>query len=308
MGQSPAQLAPRTETRSGDNHIMNEMESHDTPALVEFNRLFRRWLWLWALLVVGITTGITVVTNLSAGTLYEAEALVVATELEARIDTFPGTASAIFEGGAVAEQAAVLSGTGVDPDDLIPDAVDIEPVAGTAVVKVRGLHANPDLAAIYANATAHALAGELNRVGPGLGTFSVHAEARVPTSPVPNSGAQATAIGMVIGSVLVYGLIALLAVISSSRRARAERDANANLPTSTLLGIGRGYERKLLEVGVSNVEDLASSSPDWLATGLSITPALAEDWVAQAIEVLGRDPGLAPRPAPSEHGSQTETR
>lgn len=275
---------------------MNSTEPQGSPAFAQFASLLRRRMWLWVLLIVAIAATIVIAATASAETLYEADALVVATELEVRVDAFPGTATAIFEGSAVAEAAAAAANTGISADDLIPDIVDISPVDGTAVVEVFAKHPNPELAALYANAGAQALVEELNRVGPGLGAFSLHSPARVPVDPIPYSIVEATAKGLVIGSVVVYGLIALIAVLAASSRSRAERAAIAATPTSAISGIGRGFEERLASLGVADIQTLASSNPDWLASSIAIRPELATDWVEQAIDLLGEDPGIAPVP------------
>jgi hypothetical protein len=269
---------------------MTSTEPQEFPAFAEFTSLLRRRLWLWAILIVAITATITTTVIVDAETLYQAEALVVATELEVRVDAFPGTATAIFEGGTVAEVAAVAAATGISAEDLIPDVVDMSPIDGTAVVEVIATHPNPELAALYANATAAALVDELNRVGPGLGVFAVHSNARVPTDPVPNSMVEAIATGLIVGSVVVYGLIALISVITASRRSRAEQAAIAASPTSAVSGIGRGFQKRLAAVGINDIQTLAAASPDWLASTMTITPQLAENWVEQAIVLLGEDP------------------
>ena len=285
---------------------MNSTDSYETPAFAEFTSLLRRWLWLWAILVVGVTAAVVISSTVDNETLYKTEALVVATELTVRVDSFPGTATAIFEGGTVAELAADRAGTGIDPNDLIPDIATISPVDGTSVIRVRALHQDPNLAALYANASAEALVEELNRVGPGLGVFAVHAGASVPRSPVPNSVVEAAAQGIVIGSVLVYGLIALLAVVTSTRKSRAERAAWAASPTSEIVGIGKAFEDRLTSMGISDIQTLAGTSPEWLVATLDIRPELADDWVGQAVSRLGRDPRATP--TPHTHGGAPPAR
>ena len=87
---------------------------------------------------------------------YHAEALVVANELGIRVDAFPRTAVAIFNGGTVATLAAERAGTGISPDKLIPDIVTVEPVEGTGVVEIDAVHEDPDTAALYANVAGQA--------------------------------------------------------------------------------------------------------------------------------------------------------
>ena len=150
--------------------------------------------------------------------LYKTEALVVASELGIRVDAFPRTAVAIFNGGTVARLAASYAGTGISPDDLIPAIVDIAPVENTSVVEIDAIHPDPELAALYANAAGRALAEELNRVGPGLGTFALQIEANVPVDPLEVSLLPTVAFSVVAGLLLVGGIAALVAAIQSTGR------------------------------------------------------------------------------------------
>jgi hypothetical protein len=142
--------------------------------------------------------------------LYHAEALVVASQLEIRVESFPRTAVAIFNGGTVAALTVERVGTGVLPTDLIPDIVTAEPLENTWVVKIDALHPDPELAALYANAAGQALAEELNRVGPGLGEFALQIEATVPTIPLAGPRLLIIVLSVVAGVASAVGLATLI--------------------------------------------------------------------------------------------------
>lgn len=148
---------------------------------------------------------------------YHAEALVVANELEVRVESLPKTAVAVFETSATADQIAELAGTGVDSTTLIPEIVRAEPVETTPVIEIEATHHDPELAAVYANTGALALTRELNRIGPGLGSFSVQQWALVPKSPIPVSRRQLAIAAVVAGIAITLGGAALTAAANHRR-------------------------------------------------------------------------------------------
>ena len=147
---------------------------------------------------------------------YHTEALIVANELEIRVDALPKTAVAIFETAATANRIAELSGTGIDPGSLIPAIVRAEPVETTGVIEIDATYSDPELAAIYANTGAEALVRELNRVGPGLGSFSVQTWAQVPTEPIPKGRRQLVIAALFAGAAASLGAAALYAASTRS--------------------------------------------------------------------------------------------
>jgi hypothetical protein len=185
----------------------------DVMALMRRHRV--RFAALAAAIVVLVTT-IGYITT-SREPYYETEALVIATELEIRIESLPRTAVAIFNAGTVATKAAQLAGTGIDPDDLIPGIVQVNPLENTGVIEITAQHPDPELAALYANSAGAALAGEMNLVGPGLGTFSLQIPAPVPTETIEPSILPILAISLVAAAVLVVGVAALTAMLSKDR-------------------------------------------------------------------------------------------
>lgn len=177
---------------------------------------YNKWKFIGLALVVIASLNVIAMSREPDVPQYKAKALVVASELEIRIDAFPRTAVAIFNGGTVARLAANYAGTGISPEDLIPGIVDITPVENTSVVDIDAIHPDPELAALYANAAGRALAEELNRVGPGLGSFALQIEASVPIVPLEVSRLPNMVFSVVAALLLVTGLAALLAFMQGS--------------------------------------------------------------------------------------------
>ena len=176
-----------------------------------------RSLWL-VLIGIGMAVAIAVVTigelSRPAEPVYHAEAIVVANELAIRVESLPRTAVAIFNSSGVAELAASLSGTEVDPDYLIREIVNAEPIENTNVIEVDAMHTDPELAAAYANAAGEALAQELNRIGVGLGSFSLHVRAEVPDAPIPTGRLQLGVAALIAGIAGAMGAAGLYSMWS----------------------------------------------------------------------------------------------
>jgi len=258
------------------------------------------WIALAAVLAVLIAVGAAAIVSANQQTMYKAEALAVASELEIRVESFPGTATAIFEGGRVAGITATNAGTGINPDDLVPEIITVSPIENTAVIEIAALHSDPELAQIYANAAADALVEELNRIGPGLGVFVVHSPARLPDAPVPSPFLEGALVGILAALVFVVGLVVLLTVISAWRRGQSDAsDAASEDTTSMVIGIGPVFEERLSSLGVHSLADLTAVDPAWLAEAMDINPERATNWIDQA-ETLVRDPAAFSDRAMSE--------
>jgi hypothetical protein len=191
---------------------MERDDDEETPPSTSPSGTGLRGHWL-VLIGVGLAVTIAVIAigELSRPDepVYHAEALVVANELAIRVESLPRTAVAIFDSSSVAELAATLSGTEIDPDYLIREIVSAEPVENTNVIKVDAIHTDPELAALYANAAAEALAQELNRIGAGLGSFSLHVRAEVPDTPIPAGRLQLILAALIAGAACAMGAAAL---------------------------------------------------------------------------------------------------
>ncbi len=177
-----------------------------------------KWKFISLFLVVVASLNVVVLAREPDVPLYKTEALVVASELAIRVDGLPRTAVAIFNGGTVARLAANYAGTGISPDDLIPAIVNITPVENTPVLEIDAIHPDPELAALYANAAGRALAEELNRVGPGLGSFVLQVEAPVKLIPLEVSRLPNIVFSIVAAALLVAGLAALVGFLQASGR------------------------------------------------------------------------------------------
>lgn len=199
-----------------DTQTSMETNAADIVSVADVTALMRRHRGKFAGLAAAIIIVVSTIGYFatSGEPYYEAEALVIATELEIRIESLPRTAVAIFNGGTVAVRAALLSGTGINPDDLIPAIVEVNPLENTGVIEIDARHPDPELAALYANSAGRALAEEMNLVGPGLGTFSLQIPAPVPEKPVEQSFLPIIAIGFVAAAVLVVGVAALAAMLA----------------------------------------------------------------------------------------------
>lgn len=177
-----------------------------------------KWKFISLFLVVVASLNVVALAREPDVPLYKTEALVVASELAIRVDGLPRTAVAIFNGGTVARLAANYAGTGISPDDLIPAIVNITPVENTPVLEIDAIHPDPELAALYANAAGRALAEELNRVGPGLGSFALQVEAPVKLIPLEVSRLPNIVFSIAAAALLVAGLVALVGFVQSSDR------------------------------------------------------------------------------------------
>ncbi len=177
-----------------------------------------KWKFISLFLVVVASLNVVALAREPDVPLYKTEALVVASELAIRVDGLPRTAVAIFNGGTVARLAANYAGTGISPDDLIPAIVNITPVENTPVLEIDAIHPDPELAALYANAAGRALAEELNRVGPGLGSFALQVEAPVKLIPLEVSRLPNIVFSIAAAALLVAGLAALVGFLQASGR------------------------------------------------------------------------------------------
>lgn len=189
------------------------------------------YLWLLLLSVFGAAAGALIL--LAQPGSHEAKALVVTRQLDPNPKILPRYASSIFYGGEVARlTAAELGG---DPSGLVPARLDIIAPEDSIIMTVVGKDVDPATAAQLADAGAEALVTELNRAGPGVGTFSVQAKAAVPNQPtVQLPPALAAALGGLAGAVLALSTVVLIAVVR--RPVVAAEDVQAAVD-SRLLGV-----------------------------------------------------------------------
>jgi capsular polysaccharide biosynthesis protein len=175
----------------------------------------RRYIGLIVLvpLVGAILLGLFVPSNTPEPS-YRASALVVATELnEIRADHLPRMVEAIVSGHNVPRLALERTGLEATPAEF-REMVEVETIAETVVIRVSGLAPEPELAAEITNATAAALVGELNRIGPEAATFAIQEAAARPDELEPRpTTIPPWLIGGVVGFLLAVGVVLLLVVV-----------------------------------------------------------------------------------------------
>lgn len=149
----------------------------------------------------------------TGGGTYQAEAVVTARDLVIEPEQLPQTAGAIFSAGEVARTAVDLAGVDIDPVELIPDHVRLEPVENTVVLRVVAVDGNAETAAALANGAARGLVMELQRLGAGVGRFALHTPAAVPVEPTSGPPIPPTVIGVLAGALFGIGVMGLVLVI-----------------------------------------------------------------------------------------------
>lgn len=165
---------------------------------------------LTALLGAFVAAQVPAVTG---GGTYEAEAVVTARDLVIEPEQLPQTAGAIFSAGEVARTAVDLAGVDIDPVDLIPDHVRLEPVENTVVLRVVAVDGDAATAAALANGAARGLVMELQRLGAGVGRFALHTPASVPVEPTAGPPVPPALIGVLAGALFGIGVVGLILAI-----------------------------------------------------------------------------------------------
>lgn len=166
------------------------------------------WLVALAAVVGGLIA--TQVPAVTGGSTYQAEAVVTARDLVIESEQLPQTAGAIFTAGEVARTAVDLAEVDIDPVELIPDHVRLEPVENTVVLRVVAVDGDPETAAALANGAARGLVTELQRLGVGVGRFGLHTPAAVPVEPAAGPPLPPIVIGVLAGALFGIGVVGLL--------------------------------------------------------------------------------------------------
>jgi hypothetical protein len=175
---------------------------------------------------------------------YRAGALVIASELEGiRPEHLPRMAAAIFTGGTVAQNAVTIGRLDIEPHLLIPLYADLEPIAGTVLMRVVGYSTDPEEASLIANSAARALTAELNKSGPGVGRFVIQEQSRPPELPEPGTSFPPALIGLVAGLLLAFGTVGLLMVFRRPVLAGDEAREVVGAPLLGALRMRRGRSR-----------------------------------------------------------------
>ncbi|WP_142027796.1 hypothetical protein [Blastococcus colisei] len=143
---------------------------------------------------------------------YQADALVVAQQLNVPNQILPRLGQAVFAGGAVEARVAADPTVGGNTSALIPERLSLVAAEDSIVLVVEARDADPAAAAQLATLGATILADELNRGGAGVGVFALQAAASLPAEPLDAPDLRLLGIvGALIGAALGLGLVALTA-------------------------------------------------------------------------------------------------
>lgn len=157
----------------------------------------------------------------------EATALIVARDLDVSIEDLPSTIDVLYKDAGIGSRAVELGALDVDETELTTELVDVKAVVSTPTLRVVGHHADPQLAASYANAVAEALVEVLNDTQ-AIGELAIvdRADAAdvedalgLPVEPIAILAALLAALGVLVaGFIVEQPLYRLgdLAVISTS--------------------------------------------------------------------------------------------
>jgi capsular polysaccharide biosynthesis protein len=174
----------------------------------------RHFLWIFVIAAVA-GAGIAVAARLASGTKYRTSALVVAKTLTLQQQQLPHFGQAVFTSGAVADAVSADLGGSVRPETLIPNSINVVPLPDTVLFEVQGTASNPTAAAKLADSAATAFVRELNKAGPGVGTFALQDTAERP-APALSSGpgiVTLAVLGAVAGLLFALGIVVLILVI-----------------------------------------------------------------------------------------------
>jgi hypothetical protein len=106
----------------------------------------------------------------------DAQALVIAQDLDVDIRALPRYAEAVFQDGQVAR--AVADELGVDASEVVPDRVSLVSEPDTIVLVIVGHAEDGATAERVADVAADAYVRQLNAAGAGVGEFALQASAR----------------------------------------------------------------------------------------------------------------------------------
>ena len=150
----------------------------------------------------------------SRPTHYDAESLVVADQLKVRLVALPRYGQAVFNNGEVARRIAESFGI-ADPQSVVPTRVSVTTPQDALIFHVFGHDEDPKVAASMSSLAAAVFTEQLNRSGPGVGSFAVQAESSVPVKEVSRLRAPPyqIAIGALAGLALGLALIGFLLVV-----------------------------------------------------------------------------------------------
>lgn len=238
-GQVLACSGPDRDEYRGEEDLMSVMTA-PTSSMTHLTWAARRYSWLFALtLLGGIAAGNAAYS--AQEPVYEAEALIVAQQLSLDPKALPGYAGAVFSSGAVARAVGADPALRMQPETLIPDKLEVRTAPDSVAVQVVGRDPDPDTASRLTNAAAGAFVIELNRAGPGIGSFALQDRASIPAEPVAGaiSLPVALAAGAVAGAVLGAGVVVLLLVARRPVVVPGDAEQVAGVPSFGLVELPR---------------------------------------------------------------------
>jgi hypothetical protein len=183
------------------------------PGLAPWLRALRDTWWIVLLLFAAVPVLVAVEAGSDTAGTYRATATVAGVDIEAPGPELSRTVVATFETSDVAESIRRSIPYGGDPRRP-PDAVTVEPILDTVLVRVHGTDADPVVAAALANAGAEALVDELGELE-GLGTFDVTDQARVPGRRAEVAGSATL---VLVGLIAAAGLSVVVLLVRMSVR------------------------------------------------------------------------------------------
>lgn len=201
----------------------------------------RHYGWLVAVVMAAaLALGWYIAVTAKETARYQATALVVANTLDVSPTQLPRYAAAVFDSGAVAEGVATELGLALDHRELVPTHISMDPVSDSIAFLVHGYSDGDKKSVRLANTAADHFVRELNRAGPGVGTFSVQDAARVPLEPVAEpSLAMALAVSGMGGMLLAVMLVAFVVWLRRPLLTASEVAGAFGLPLLGTVSVGR---------------------------------------------------------------------
>ncbi|SDC38583.1 hypothetical protein SAMN05660690_1213 [Geodermatophilus telluris] len=146
----------------------------------------------------------------------DAEAVVIARQLDMDLDALPRYGQAVFDNGEVARTISATFGDTGDFAAIVPNRVSLIAEQNSIVFGVVGHDPDPETAAAIANAAADTFIEALNAAGVGVGSFALQSPAEAPAAEDKGIGTIFAA-PLGVGSGLVLGLAAVCLLLIARR-------------------------------------------------------------------------------------------
>jgi capsular polysaccharide biosynthesis protein len=146
---------------------------------------------------------------------YDSEALVVADTLKIQLVALPRYGQAVFNNGAVARRVAETFVGNGGPAAVVPLRVSVTTPQDSLIFHVVGHDTDPKRAAGIADLAAAVFTKQLNASGPGVGSFTVQANASTPKQTAVRLRAlpYQRAVGLLAGLALGLSIVAFILVV-----------------------------------------------------------------------------------------------